>query len=106
MLIIFLCLTLFLPDSPNQREAAADCNLEISYSTEVTASQKTKIVVSVKGGKRPYHYFFLDAKKNPLVWEFESNSLIVEKNAVPKTIKVLDSDGCYKIVDFNESLTK
>lgn len=85
-------------------EPVEDCkNLDITYTTEPASDpQQTKILISVKGGKQPYYYFFFDAKKNPLTWDFEKSYYVAKKNAFPASVKVVDAEGCIRKIDLNE----
>ena len=106
-LVTLLFLAYFFPGTARM-EAANDCNnLEVVYTTRVvSSSQQTQIQVTVKGGKQPYYYFFLDKKKNPLTWEFDKSSLTVKGKAFPTIIRVIDAEGCTKTIEFTESVNK
>lgn len=83
-----------------------DCsNLEISYTLQ-TSNNIVTIEVRARGGAEPYHYFFFDAKNNPLTWDFNKSEYKVDDNEFPKYVKVLDSKGCLKKIDINESTNK
>ncbi len=103
--ILLLFLTL-LPGVKPASPARQDCsNLVITYSAQVITDNMT-INVQAKGGVAPYFYFFFDSNNNPLTWDFKKSSYTVSENNSPKYIKVFDSKGCSKRIEFNESTIK
>lgn len=105
--IILLIFTL-LPEVKSDSVLPDDCGkMEVKYSTtELSNNQDIKIELKVTGGSEPYYYFFFDKKNNPLNWDFKQSYCTVEKNDLPKYVKVLDSSGCTKMIDFNESANR
>jgi hypothetical protein len=103
-LITFLFLAYFFPETTG-RHVTEDCqNLEVTYTVEKLAAEKSKVVVTVKGGKQPYRYFFFNKTSGLLTWELQNNYYIGDKNSLPKSFKVLDAEGCIKTVELNESV--
>jgi len=103
-LITFLFLAYFFPDTAD-RHVTEDCsNLEVTYTVEKVDSGKSKVVVTVKGGKQPYRYFFFNKTGAVLTWELQNNYYLSDKNSLPKSFKVLDAEGCIKTIELNESV--
>ncbi len=102
--IVLLFFTL-LPGVKSDPLLPDDCGkMEVKYTvTQINNSQTIKIELKVTGGSEPYFYFFFDKNNNPLTWDFKQSSCIVERADSPKFAKVLDSSGCIKMIDFNES---
>ena len=106
MKAILLMICAILPGVKSDFIDVQDCaSLEINYTAKLTNNQVT-IDIQAKGGVEPYFYFFFDKKNNPLTWDFKKHELIVEKDQTPKLLKVFDSKGCFKEIDFNESSIK
>ncbi|HTE33001.1 MAG TPA: hypothetical protein VK666_21610 [Chryseolinea sp.] len=103
ILVLFLTLLPGVkPSSPEPQDCSA---LEITYTTQVIADQIT-INVQASRGTQPYFYFFFDSNNNPLTWDFKKNDFTADRNKSPKYIKVFDSKGCSKKIEFNESTIK
>lgn len=81
-----------------------DCDkMKVEYSaTDLNAGQNVKIELIVKGGSEPFYYFFFDSNNNPLNWNFTQSYCTAAKSAFPKYVKILDSSGCSKMIEFNE----
>lgn len=80
-------------------------NLQLTTRKESLSSGGVKIELQASGGKEPYYYFFFDGKGNPISWDFDKNQLVVKEKdkRVPVTGKVLDSNGCFKIIELTET---
>lgn len=101
MAVLFFTLVLDVSADTFPLENCTD--IKISYSTEKQSDDKVKIELDVKGGKAPYYFIFFDQKNNPMSWDFDKSSFIVENNKYPKYAKVRDDKGCINIIEFNES---
>jgi len=99
-----LLFTLFYGVKPSL-PAPDDCSIEIKYSLQ-TFNNVTTIDVNATGGSAPYFYFFFDKNNNPLTWDFKDSRYKVASNEFPKYVKVLDSKGCLKKIELNESNNK
>jgi hypothetical protein len=104
---ILFFLTLFTGVNANPPvNPPADCSrMEVSYTTQ-TVGDKVTIDVRASGGEEPYYYFFLDKKNNPLTCDFKKSNHSADKSNLPKLIRVADSKGCIKTIDFNESANR
>jgi hypothetical protein len=100
-LLFFTLLSGVKANSPS----ADDCSLEISYSS-ATSNSGVIVDVRARGGSEPYYYFFFDSKNNPLTWDFKNSQYKVVNNEFPRYVKVLDSKGCMKKIELNESTNK
>jgi hypothetical protein len=101
LIVLLFCTILFGVSSSDT--VPEDCSkLEIKYTSQ-TSNGKITIDVIVRGGSAPYYYFFFDKKNNPLSWDFEKSYYTVDKEVFPKYIKVRDTEGCVKTIEFNES---
>ncbi|HTF16558.1 MAG TPA: hypothetical protein VK658_00725 [Chryseolinea sp.] len=103
---VFLLMILSLLGGKESDEVRDNCrSFKATYDTEVLGNKIT-VSVHATGGKEPYYYFFFDKKDNPLTWDFKVSNCIVEKSALPKFVKVLDSDGCATRIDINETIER
>lgn len=88
---------------------AQDCdNLQLTVAKEILSNGDTKISLTATGGTGPYYYILFDNKGNPISWEFDKKEIIVKKssNKIPNEGKVIDSNGCIKIVEVQETKSK
>jgi hypothetical protein len=100
---VFLFMILSLFGGSGSDKALDDCgNLKVTYDMQALGDKVT-INVQARGGKEPYFYIFFDQKNNPLTWDVKQHSCVVDKDDLPKFVNVLDSNGCSKRIDINET---
>jgi hypothetical protein len=103
---VLLVMILSLMSVRESDEVLNNCGrFKATYDTQLLGDRVT-VSVQASGGKEPYYYFFFDKKNNPLTWDFKLSSCTVEKNALPKFVKVLDSDGCSTKIEINETIER
>jgi hypothetical protein len=84
---------------------STDCAIDAKYvKTELSNNKDVRIELNPTGGQAPYYFFFFDDKNNPMSWDFKQNYYVGDKNQLPKKIKVVDSRGCFKWIELNESV--
>jgi hypothetical protein len=86
--VVIACLTASRPAT----DPVQDCR-GFEFKTELTKApgqSNSKLVITVTGGKRPYHFLVLDEKNNPLSKEFSTSAF---DNLRPGRYRCIVSDA-------------
>lgn len=106
--VVLLAFGLAIGGSEPEMHASAMANcesLKLTKQKEILANGSSRIELRASGGKAPYYYFFFDGKGNPLSWDFDKNQLVVKETdkKAPVTGKVVDANGCIRIIELTET---
>jgi len=100
---VLLVMILSLLGGTGSNQALDDCgSFKATYNSQVLGDKVT-ISVLATGGKSPYYYFFFDSNTNLLTVDVKQSSCVVKKSELPKFVRVLDSGGCSKTIELNET---